>query len=304
MPLENAEFAPTVQRRLGLVAGWGRYPVVVAEAIRRQGFSVYCLGIRDHAAADELRAVCTDYHEVGLAQLGAAIRYFRQQGITLATMAGKIHKVRLFSRFHWLKHIPDWKCLKTFYPHFIAGRRDRRDDTLLLAVVDAYAKDGITFAPATDFAPELLVKPGSIAGPRLSEKQQNDVTFGWKIAKDLGRLDIGQTVAVKGQSVLAVEAIEGTDECIRRAGQLCTAGGFTVVKVSKPRQDMRFDVPTIGLGTLETLANAGASVLAIEAHKTVLVDESDFVCRANQLRISVVACSNDACDSCTWPDQA
>lgn len=278
-----------VRQRIGLVAGWGRFPVVVAEAIRRQGHELYCLGIRDHADADSLAAVCNDYHEVGLAQLGAAIRHFRRHQIVRATMAGKIHKVRLFHRFAWIRHIPDWKCVQTFYPHFIRGNKDRRDDTLLMAIVQAYADAGIHFAPATDFAPELLVKLGQLAGPNLTELQRKDVEFGWKLAKEMGRLDVGQTVVVKGQAILAVEAIEGTDECIRRAGELCTAGGFTVVKVAKPQQDMRFDVPTIGLGTLETIAKAGGRVLAIEANKTVLVDQVPFVARANQLKIAVVA---------------
>lgn len=279
----------TAASRVGLVAGWGRFPVVVAEAIRRQGHELFCLGIRDHADAPGLAAICSDYHEVGLAQLGAAIRYFRRHHISQATMAGKIHKVRLFRRFAWLRHIPDWTCLKTFYPHFIRGNQDRRDDTLLLAIVQAYADAGIHFAPATDFAPELLVKLGQLAGPPLTELQRKDVEFGWRLAKEMGRLDVGQTVVVKGQAILAVEAIEGTDECIRRAGALCTAGGFTVVKVAKPQQDMRFDVPTIGLGTLETIAAAGGRVLAIEADKTVLVDQDPFVARAKQLKIAVVA---------------
>jgi DUF1009 family protein len=275
--------------RLGLLAGWGRFPVAVAEAAQRRGFEVFCLGIRDHADSEALRPICRDYREIGLARLGATIRYFRGRGITQATMAGKIHKVRLFQRFAWLKHIPDWKCLKTFYPHFIRGTRDRRDDTLLTAIVEAYAADGITLSPATDFAPELLVKLGHLAGPDLSESQQADIQFGWRIAKDLGRLDIGQTVAVKGQTVLAVEAIEGTDACIRRAGELCTSGGFTVVKVSKPQQDMRFDVPTVGMHTLDSLAAAGAKVLAIEAGKTILVDQQECLRRANDLRLTIVA---------------
>ncbi|MBM4002600.1 MAG: LpxI family protein [Planctomycetes bacterium] len=275
--------------RLGLLAGWGRFPVAVAEAAVRRGFDVFCLGIRDHADGEALRVICRDYREIGLARLGAAIRYFRGRGITQATMAGKIHKVRLFQRFAWLKHIPDWKCLTTFYPHFIRGTRDRRDDTLLTAIVEAYAADGITFAPATDFAPELLVKLGHLAGPALSESQQADIQFGWRIAKDLGRLDIGQTVAVKGQTVLAVEAIEGTDACIRRAGELCTSGGFTVVKVAKPQQDMRFDVPTVGMHTLDSLATAGAKVLAVEAGKTILVDQQECLRRADDLKLTIVA---------------
>jgi UDP-2,3-diacylglucosamine hydrolase len=273
--------------KIGLLAGWGRFPQVVAEALKQQGWRVYGLGIKDHAEP-ELAPLCDVYHEVGLAKLGAALRFFRRHGVTQATMAGKIHKVRLFERFHWIKHIPDWRCARTFFPHFAARTKDRRDDTLLLAVVEAFAEDGIHFAPATDFAPELLVKHGLIAG-RLTRAQQQDIAFGWRIAKELGRLDCGQSVAVKGRAVLALEAVEGTDECIRRAGQLCTEGGFTVVKVAKPQQDMRFDVPTIGVGTIETLAQAGGRVLAVEAGKTIIVDEPEVAALAHRRKITVVA---------------
>lgn len=274
--------------RIGLIAGWGRYPQVVADALRRQGRRVYGLGIKHHAEPG-LAPLCDVYHEVGLAKLGAALRFFRRHGVTQATMAGKIHKVQLFQRFHWIKHIPDWRCVRTFFPHFAARSKDRRDDTLLLAVVEAFAEDGIHFAPATDFAPELLVKYGLIAGRRLTHAQQQDIAFGWEIAKELGRLDCGQSVAVKGRAVLALEAVEGTDECILRAGQLCTEGGFTVVKVAKPQQDMRFDVPTIGVGTIETLIQAGGRVLAVEAGKTIIIDELQVAELARRHKITVVA---------------
>jgi len=274
--------------RIGLVAGWGRLPIVVAETLKQQGYEVYCLGVKDHADP-QLATICDDFQPIGLARLGAAIRYFRRRGIEKATMAGKIHKVLMFQRFAWLKHFPDWRCVQTFYPHWITKTRDRKDDTLLVAVVNAYAKDGIVFAPATDFAPQLLVRAGQLSGRRLSTAQQKDILFGWTLAKEMGRLDVGQSVAIKGQAVLAVEAVEGTDECIRRAGSLCPAGAFTVVKVAKPSQDMRFDVPTIGLGTLQTLAKSGGNLLAIEAHKTILLDELDVLNFAQRHQIAIVA---------------
>ncbi len=165
-------------------------------------------------------------------------------------MAGKIHKLRLFQPSAWIKYFPDWRTLRTLGPHFLAGHHDRRDDTLLGAVADCFSQAGIHFAPATDYAPELLVKVGALTRRTPSAAQWADIRFGWKLAKELGRLDVGQSVAVRGRSPLAVEAIEGTDECIRRAAHCCPTGGFTVVKVAKPQQDMRFDVPTIGLGTL------------------------------------------------------
>jgi DUF1009 family protein len=275
--------------KIGLLAGWGRFPIVVAEALRRQGCRVVCLGIKDHADP-QLRALCDDYAEAGVARLGAQIRYFRRHGVTRATMAGKLHKLVMFRSLYWLKHFPDWRCMRMFYPHFVTRTKDRSDDTILSTVVEAYAQDGIAFAPATDFAPELLVREGVLAG-RLSDAQRADVEFGWRLAKEIGRLDIGQTVAVKGRAVIAVEAVEGTDECIRRAGQLCPAGGFTVVKVAKPQQDMRFDVPTIGVQTLETLSAAGGRVLAVEAGRTILLDESQVLELARRHGITLAAVS-------------
>lgn len=280
-------------RRIGLVAGWGRFPLAVAHALRREGYEIVGLGIKDHADQD-LAPLCTIYHEVGLAKLGAALRYFKRHGVTGATMAGKIHKVVLFERFSWIKHLPDWRCAKAFAPSWLWKTRDRKDDTLLGIVVEEFAKDGIEFAPATDFAPELLVKFGQLAGKRLTHAQQKDIEFGWHLAKEMGRLDVGQSVAVKGLAVIAVEAIEGTDLCIRRAGELCPQGGFTIVKVAKPQQDMRFDVPTIGLGTLETMIAAGAKVLAVEADKTILIDEPEVIEFANRHGLAIVALHDGA----------
>ena len=167
--------------------------------------------------------------------------------------------------------------------------KDRSDDTLLTSIVDAFAQDGIQFGPATNYAPELLVKSGQLTRRGPTAAEQKDIEFGWRLAKEMGRLDIGQSVVVKDQAAIAVEAIEGTDECIRRAGALCRAGGFTVVKSAKPQQDMRFDVPTIGVCTLEAMAAAGGKLLAIEAGRTILVDEADFLRFADDHRIAVVA---------------
>jgi DUF1009 family protein len=279
---------PSSPRKIGLVAGWGDYPLVVARALREQGHQVISLGIKDHVDSS-LESLSDAYRTLGLGRMGTALRFFRRHGVTQATMAGKVHKVLIFRKFHVLKHFPDWRCLRTFYPHWITRTQDRKDDTLLGAVVDAFAKEGIQFLPATDFMPELLVKYGRLAGRALSRGQWKDVQFGWKLAKEMGRLDVGQTVAVKGQAVLAVEAVEGTDECIRRAGQLADQSGFTVVKVAKPRQDMRFDVPTIGRGTLETLVASGGRVLAVESGKTIIIDQAEVVQFATRHGVSLVA---------------
>jgi UDP-2,3-diacylglucosamine hydrolase len=204
-------------------------------------------------------------------------------------MAGKIHKATLFARGAWLRHLPDWTGLTTFWPHFVTRRRDNRDDSLLGAIADAFGVRGIAICPATDFAPELLAEEGMLAGGPLSARLEADVAFGWKLAKELGRLDIGQTVVVKNQAPLALEAIEGTDECIRRAGRLCPSGGMTVVKVAKPQQDLRFDMPTIGIGTLESLRVAGARVLAIEAGRTILVDRGQLADFASSHGITIAS---------------
>jgi len=275
-------------QKIGLLAGWGSYPIVVARTLRDQGFQVFCLGIKDHADP-VLRSICHDWRPIGLAKLGAAIRYFRRHGVVHATMAGKIHKVLIFRKYHWLKHLPDWRFFWTFYPHWITKTKDRKDDTLLGTIVQVFADEGIHFAPATNFAPELLVEFGNLTSRRPTAGQWKDIAFGWRLAKELGRLDVGQSVAVKGQAVLAVEAVEGTDECIRRAGSLCPAGGFTVVKVAKPQQDMRFDVPTIGPGTIQTLIDVGAGTLAIEAGKTIVLDREEVVRLADRHKLAIVA---------------
>ncbi len=266
-----ASFPDLDGERIGILAGWGRYPVVVAEAIRRRGGRPAILAIRGHADA-ELAPLADVAGDIGVAEIGGAIDFFRRHGVHRATMAGKIHKAKLFGRHGWREHLPDWTGIRTFWPHLISRRRDNRDDSLLGAIAAAFDTRGVTICPATDFSPELLAEEVLLAGRPLSSKQLADVAFGWRLAKELGRLDIGQTVVVKNRAPLALEAIEGTDECIRRAGRLCPTGGMTVVKVAKPQQDFRFDMPTIGIGTLESLQAAGARVLVIEAGRTILVD--------------------------------
>jgi len=278
---------------IGILAGWGRFPVAVAEAVRRHGGRTAILAIRDHADA-ALEPLADLHGEVGVAEIGRALAFFRRHGVRRVTMAGKIHKAKIFARRAWLRHLPDWTGLRTFWPHFVTRRRDNRDDSLLGAIAAMFDAAGVALCPATDFAPELLAEDGLLAGPPLASGQWADVAFGWRLAKELGRLDIGQTVVVKNRAPLALEAIEGTDECIRRAGRLCTAGRMVVVKVAKPQQDLRFDMPTIGVGTIESLAAAGAAVLAVEAGRTIVVDAPLLAAAAVRLRVSVVSCFDDA----------
>jgi UDP-2,3-diacylglucosamine hydrolase len=275
---------------IGLMAGWGKFPMQLAESLTRQGYAVHCVGLSDHADP-ALAEVCESFTWCGLTKWGRAIRFFKSHGANDALMAGKVFKVRLMQPWRWVRFLPDWRTLCAL-PRIL--RRDGRDDTLLTAIVNEFARDGVRFLPATDLAPELLVKAGQLTRRGLSASQRLDVEFGWMMAKEMGRLDVGQSVLVKERLVLAVEAIEGTDECIRRAGQLCPSGGFTLVKVAKPQQDMRFDVPTIGLGTLETLRAAGGKVLAVEAGRTIILDEPEVIRFANQHGMSIVSLAADA----------
>lgn len=279
--------------KIGLLAGWGRYPLLIAKALRDQGYDVYGLGIKDHAD-EALADICVDFEWVGLAKLGFAIRYFRERDVRRVTMAGKVHKVLLYQPWVWFKHLPDWRAIRRFYAMFLFNRKDRRDDTMVNEVIAEFALDGIHFEPPTDFVPELLVKGGTLTRQGPSSNERKDIEFGWHIAKQIGAMDIGQSVVIKGRAVIAVEAIEGTDKCILRAGQLCRAGGFTVVKVAKPQQDMRFDVPTIGMGTMEAIAEAGGRVLAIEAGRTIIVDEAKVLDFAQRHRISIIALDDES----------
>ncbi len=274
---------------IGILAGWGRFPLAVAEAVRRHGGRTAILAIRDHADC-ALEPLADVHGHVGVAEIGRAVDFFHRHGVRRATMAGKIHKTKIFGKRAWLRHLPDWTGLTTFWPHFVSRRRDNRDDSLLGAITAAFDAAGVMICPATDFAPELLATVGILAGSRLTSRQQADVAFGWRLAKELGRLDIGQTAVVRNRAPLALEAIEGTDECIRRAGRLCPSGGMTVVKVAKPLQDLRFDMPTIGVGTLDSLAAAGANVLAIEAGRTILVDAAAVLATASRKGITLVSC--------------
>jgi DUF1009 family protein len=273
---------------MGILAGWGRYPVVIVEALRRQGFQVFCLGVLGHADP-RLAELCDDFRWAGLGRFGAAIRYFHQHDVTDVMMAGKIHKVVLFQPLGVWRHLPDLRTIRMFAPHFWTRQKDCKDDSLLGAIVAEFAREGMRFGRPTDYVPELLVPAGVLSRRQPTDWQWKDIRFGWQVAKEMGRIDVGQSVAIKDQAVLAVEAVEGTDECIRRAGTLCRVGGFSVVKVAKPQQDMRYDVPTIGLRTIETIAAAGGRVLAVEAGRTILLDAPQVIELADRHGLVLVA---------------
>ena len=287
--------------RIGLLAGYGRFPMIFAQAARRAGFEVVCVGIRG-AASTELNQLVDQFSWIGIAQLGGMIRRFRKADVRRVVMAGKVAKAQIYAPWRVLRFLPDWRFIKTW---LAMNRRDRKDDTLLLAVIQEFNRDGIEIVSALDYCPELLVKPGHLTRLAPTKSELSDIAFGWKLAKEMGRLDVGQTVAVKELATLAVEAIEGTDRAILRAGELCPRGGFTVVKVAKPQQDMRFDVPTVGPDTMETLRKAGARVLAIEADRTILLDLDETIRLADKYGLSIVSITgeketpviSDACPS-------
>jgi DUF1009 family protein len=278
--------------RVGLIAGWGRYPIYLAERLKASGKEVHCLGIVNHAD-EKLKKICDSYEPLSVGRLASAFRYFKNRGVADATLAGKFHKRLLFSPYYFWKLVPDLTTIRIFFPFFVTRRKDNKDDTLLTTIVQAFSERGIRILPGTDFAPELLVKRQKLSRRGPSSAQWQDICFGWNIAKEMGRLDIGQSVCVNSRAVLAVEAIEGTDECIRRAGALCAAGGFTVVKVAKPQQDMRFDVPTFGLLTLQTMVESGAKVLAIESGKTIFIDKQEVIDFADSHNVVVVSITEE-----------
>lgn len=274
-------------RRIGLLAGGGRFPIYFARTARRLGIDVVCVAIRHHADA-ALQNSVERFYWSGIARLGRMIRCFRRERIASVVMAGKINKRVMFTPWRVLRLWPDLRMARVWLSR---RRRDNRDDSILLHLIDEFGRDGISFASALDICPELLVKMGVLTRRSLSAAERKDVAFGWSIAKEMGRFDIGQSVLVKELSVIAVEAIEGTDQAIERAGRLCAAGGFSLIKVAKPQQDMRFDVPTIGPHTIETLFRSGGKVIAVEADKTILIDRNDSIALANRLGISIVAMS-------------
>jgi DUF1009 family protein len=270
---------------IGLLAGSGRFPIVFAEKARDLGLPVVCVGI-SHEAPAELAGLVRRLHWAGVARLGRMIRCFRREGVRQVVMAGKIHKTVMHVPWRFLRYWPDWRFVRFWLSR---RRRDNRDDSLLLGLIGEFAKDGITVSSALDLCPELLVQPGVLTRRAPTAREQADITFGWELAKEMGRLDVGQSVAVRERAVLAVEAIEGTDRAILRAGELCPRGGFVVVKVAKPQQDMRFDVPTIGCATIETLRRAGGRVLAVEADKTILLDREQTIALADRYGLTLVA---------------
>jgi len=262
---------------IGLIAGRGRFPLLVAKQIREEGCRVASCAI--HEEADPSLEKLSDHTLwVKLGELGKVEDFFKKQGVREILLAGKVTKTSLFKG-----HIkPDLEMIRA-----LTKIRDWKDGSLLRAVVDHLESKGIHVLDSTTFLRSCLLGPAVLTHRKPTKEEWKDIEFGFEIAKEIGRLDIGQTVVVRKQAVLAIEAIEGTDEAIKRGGTLGKEGAV-VVKVSKPRQDMRFDVPAVGLSTLEAMWEVRASILALEAHKTLVLEKNEIIEFANRHRISVV----------------
>jgi DUF1009 family protein len=262
---------------LGIIAGGGLFPLEVAESARAQGYRVVAVAHRgdtDPALEDKV----DDILWINLGQFGQLIKGLKKHGVKRAVMAGAISKHRMFGRAR-----PDLKGLT-----LISKLAVFHDDGILRAVARELGQQGIEIVSSTLCVPELLAPEGCLTRRRPTKGEREDIRFGWRIAKELGRLDVGQCVVVRRRTVLALEAIEGTDETILRGGRLAREKAV-VVKVSKPNQDMRFDVPAVGLKTLENMSEVKASVLALEAGKTLMFDKPSMIRYADEKGISIVS---------------
>lgn len=262
---------------LGLIAGSGVYPLLLAQSARAAGVKNIVAAAFTDETASTIEETVDEICWMRVGQLGRLLKFFRDAGISRAIMAGQIAPKNLFD----LR--PDWRALL-----LLARLKRRNAASIFAAIADDLARIGIEMLPATTFLDHLLVAAGLIAGPKLSRREEEDVNFGWEIAKEISRLDIGQTVVVKDGTVLAVEAFEGTNEALKRGGALGRKNAI-MIKVAKPNQDMRFDVPVIGVQTVRIAAQVGVRVMAIEADKTLLLEKESVVDLAERSRISIVA---------------
>lgn len=263
--------------KIGLIAGGGQFPLIFARAARKKGMEVYA--IAHQTETEPLLEEDVDVIQwIYLGQLKKIIKFFKSNQVNQAVMMGTIAKARLFKDLR-----PDTKAIS-----LIAGMRHTLDDGILRSLAGVLEKEGITIRPSTFLLPDLLAEKGCWTKHKPSASEIKDITLGWEIAKEVGRLDVGQCVVVASGSVLAVEAIDGTDATIARGGQLGNQNAV-VVKVCKPNQDLRFDIPAIGIETIRTMSESGVKVLAIEAGKAVVFERDAMVQLANKCKISIVA---------------
>lgn len=267
-----------IDKTLAVIAGMGDLPKAVAAEAKSMGYRVS--GIALQPPADESLKPFVDYfHKINIGRFGGLISLLKKLSITDAVMAGKVPKELLYKNKTSI--IPDMKAVK-----LLLSLKNRADDTIMNAIVGELENNGIRIHNTTDFTVSLLAPQGILTRKKPSKDELKDIEFGWNIAREMGRLDIGQTVVVKNKAVMAVEAIEGTDEAVKRGGSLAKKDAV-VVKVSKPKQDMRFDVPAVGIDTLRSMKSVAAKILALEAGKCIIIDKEKFIKEADKEGIIV-----------------
>lgn len=262
--------------RIALIAGAGEFPLLMARELLRRGIEPVVIALEEEADRGIERVAAKVYWQ-SAGKVGRLLKVLRREGLDRAVVAGKVHKTRIFRDLK-----PDLTAIRLLW-----GLKDRKDDTIMLKVADVLAAEGITLLPQTTHMEAYLPGPRVFTRRAPTDEERSDVAFGLEVARELGRLDIGQTVVVKRGAVLAVEAIEGTDQAIRRGGSLGN-GGAVVVKVAKPDQDLRFDVPAVGLETVASCLEGGARVLAIEATKTFFFQQEEAVDLADRHGIAIL----------------
>ena len=263
--------------KLGLIAGNGKFPFLVLEGAKRAGTPVAVAAIREETDP-AIESLADRLTWVGIGQLGKMLRFFKDEGVDKAIMAGQVKHVQIFSRA-----IPDVRMLKMLL------RLPRRNtDALIGAVANELASEGIELIDSTFFLKDQLPQPGTLTKRAPDERERTDVEYGLEIARGIAGMDLGQTIVVRDRACVAIEAMEGTDAVIRRAGEL-VRGRLTVVKIAKPDQDMRFDVPVVGVPTIESMKQSGATCLCLTAGKTLMFDREDMIALANKYKIAIVA---------------
>ncbi|WP_291987473.1 LpxI family protein [Luteitalea sp.] len=265
---------------IGLIAGNGTFPLLVLDAARALGHAVTVVAIKEETGDDLVQraaAVGATLHTVSLGQLGTCIQILQQAGCAQAVMAGQVKHAKLFANI-----TPDWTLLQV-----LMRLRAKSTDALISAIADVMRGKGIELLDSTTFIQPLLAREGHLAGPAPDDTARADLAFGYRMADAVAGLDIGQTIVVKDQAVVAVEAMEGTDETIRRAGRIAGPGAC-VIKVAKPQQDMRFDVPVVGLPTIAVLQEAGIRLLSIDAGRTLVLDGQAVADAADAARVTLV----------------
>ena len=263
--------------KYGLIAGNGRFPFLVLEGARKAGAQIAVAALREETDP-EIERFADRVQWLGIGQLGKLIRFFKTEGVERAIMAGQVKHVQIFSGA-----IPDARMLK-----MLLKLPRRNTDALIGAVADELLSEGIELIDSTWFLKDYLPGPGILTRRAPDNREREDIEYGLEIAREIARLDLGQAIVIRAKACVAIEAMEGTDETIRRAGQLAK-GRLTVVKVAKPSQDMRFDVPVVGLNTIEAMLSAGATCLSVGAEKTLLFDREEMLRLADQNKIALVA---------------